>query len=191
MRYIDLLNSAVSNAQRGLTAQQAGTVDDALAIADTLFPTVSQAVCEAAAASEYRRSLIMRQKAITLVAGTATLSSDVLTHYIPDSVLIDPALTTKRYAYRQYPDFIRRGDRRLGIYTLQGGDTLQVIEPNVGFTVPLVATGTRTLTVPTVVVKPASATTAIDCVDEILSDLDEALANALRGSIIKEAGQAA
>lgn len=191
MRYIDLLNSAVSNAQRGLTAQQAGTVDDALAIADTLFPTVSQAVCESAAASEYRRSLIMRQKSLTLVAGTATLTSDVLTHYIPDSVLIDPAVTTKRYAYRQYPDFVRRGDRRLGIYTLQGGDTLQVIEPNVPFSVPLVATGARTLTVPCVIVKPATYTTAIDCVDEILSDLDEAMANALRGEIVKTAGAAA
>lgn len=170
---------------------QAAPIEDALAIADTLFPITSQGVCETAAASEYRRSLVMRQQALTLVAGTATLSGSVLTHYMTDSVLIDPAVLTKHYAFRQYPDFIRRGDKRLGIYTIQGDRTLQVIEPNIPFSVPLVATGARTLTVPMVVEKPALYTDQVDTSEEMESDLIEALAEALRGQIIKQAGAAA
>jgi hypothetical protein len=191
LRYIDLLNSAISNAQRGYPLAQAATVNDSLAIADTLFPTVSQAVCEAAAASEYKRSLLRREKSLTLVAGTATLTDDVLTHYIADATLIDPAVLTKRYAWRDYPDFIKRGDRRLGIYTMKGGNVIQVIDPNAGFTVPLVTTGTRTLTIPCVVVKPATETTTVDCPEEILSDLVEALSEALRGQQAKVAGETA
>src|SRR5258705_13504197 len=117
--------------------------------------------------------------------------STVLTYYSPAAFLTARRIKKKLYAYRQYPDFIRRGDRRLGIFTLRGSGVLQVIEPNAGFTVPLVATGARTLTVACVIDKPALATDQIDCVDEILTDLDEALSEALRGQIVKEAGAAA
>lgn len=181
MIYHDLLLSSVNNALRGVLPEQSAALD-AIGIADTLFPVVSQAVCEAAAASEYKRSLLRRSKSLTLVAGVDTLDDDVLTHYIADATLIDPAVLTKRYTWRDYPDFIKRGDRRIGIFSLQGMELL-VVEPGAAFAVPLVATGARTLTVPCVVVKPATATTEIDCPDAILSDLDEALAEALRGAL--------
>ena len=190
MRYQDLLLSAVNNAMRGVLPEQSAAID-AIGIADTLFPTVSQGVCEAAAADPSRRDLVRRQKSITLVTGAATLTSDVLVHYIQDSVLLDTANLSKRYAWRDYPDFVRRGDRRLGIYTVVGAHELQVIDPNQPFTVPLTASGARVLTIPCVVEKPTLATDQVDCTDEILSDLDEALANSLRGMIIKEAGVAA
>lgn len=163
---------------------------DAIGIADTLFPIVSQSVSETAADDEYRRSLLLREKSITLASGQAALTEDVLTHYIGDSTLIDPSNLNKKYAWRAYPDFIRRGDKRLGVFSLQGRSLL-VIEPNANFTVPLTASGARTLTVPCTVIKPATADDEIDAPDEIISDLDEALANALRGAIIKEAGAAA
>lgn len=187
MIYSALLYSSVNNAMRGMSPEQSAAID-AIGIADTLFPVVSQAVCEAAAADEYRRSLVLRTKTVTLVAGTATLTSDVLTHYIADATLLDLSNLTKHYAWRDYPDFVRRGDRRLGIFTLKSGTTLQVIDPSKPFSSPLTTTGDRELNIPCVVVKPASASTAIDCTDEILSDLDEALSNALRGQIVKEAG---
>ena len=189
MRYQDLLLSAVNNALRGMLPEQSAAID-AVGIADTLFPVVSQAVSETAATNEYKRSLLRREKSVTLSAGQATLTGDVLTHYIADATLIDPAFLTKHYAWRDYPDFIRRGDRRLGVFSLQG-TTLLVIEPNANFTVPLTASGARTLTVPCIVIKPATGTDDIDCPDEILSDLDEALSNALRGEIVKIAGAAA
>lgn len=190
MRYQDLLLSAINNAMRGVLPEQSAAID-AIGIADTLFPTVSQGVCEAAAADPARRDLVRRQKSITLVAGSATLTSDVLVHYIQDSVLLDTANLSKRYAWRDYPDFVKRGDKRLGIYTVVAGHTLQVIDPNQSFTVPLTASGARVLVIPTVVEKPALATDEVDCNEEVLSDLQEALAEALRGAIIKQAGQAA
>lgn len=189
MLYKDLLYSAINNALRGVPPEQSAAID-AIGIADTLFPVVSQSVCEAAATNEYKRSLLRREKSITLTAGQATLTDDVLTHYIADATLIDPVGLSKKYAWRDYPDFVRRGDKRLGVFSLQGTSIL-VIEPNANFTVPLTASGARTLTVPCVVVKPATASTDIDCPEEILSDLDEALSEALRGQLSKMAGAAA
>src|SRR5690349_18546331 len=116
MTYEDLLYSAVNNALRGVPPEQSAALD-AVGIADSLFPTVSQAVSEQAGTNEYKRSLLRRQKSITLTAGSATLSDDVLTHYIADATLIDPASLTKRYAWRDYPDFVRRGDKRLGVFS--------------------------------------------------------------------------
>jgi hypothetical protein len=188
--YSDLLYAAINNSLRGTIALQNPSVD-AIGIADTLFPVVSQSVCEAAAANDYKRSLLRREQSITLVAGTATLTDDALTHYVSDATLIDPSNLNKHYAWRNYPDFIKRGDRRLGVFTMKGGNVIQVIDPNVGFTVPLVTTGTYTLTIPSVVIKPATATTNVDAPDEIISDLEEALSEALRGMLPKAAGEAA
>jgi hypothetical protein len=181
--YENLLRSALGNATRGMAADQVAMIVDQLGIADTLFPIVSQAVSEAIATDEYKRSLLRREKSITLVAGTATLTDDVLTKFIADSVLFDPASLTKKYAWRDYPQFVRRSDPRLGEYTLRGGTLLMVRDPNQQFAVPLTATGARTLVVPCVVVKPATAATAIDAPDEVISDLDEALSTVLRGEL--------
>jgi hypothetical protein len=188
--YSDLLYTAINNSLRGTSALQNPSVD-AIGIADTLFDEVAQSVSEAAAADEYRRSLLRRTKSLTFVAGTATLTDDVFTDFIADATLIDPNSLSKHYAWRDYPDFIRRGDRRIGIFTVMGGDTIQIIDPNVGFTDPLTTTGARTLTTPCFVVKPAAATDPMDCPDQIISDLTEALSNALRGELTKVAGEAA
>lgn len=189
MTYEALLRSALSNATRGLTAEQAALIVDGLSVADTLFPIVAQAVSEAAAADEFRRSLLSRQKSITLVSGLATLDSDVLLNFVvTDATLFDPAGLGKKYAGRPYQQFVRHSDPRLGTFTING-TTLMVREPNQQFAVPLTATGARTLVTPCVVQKPATAATAIDAPDEIISDLDEALSESLRGQIIKMAGE--
>lgn len=159
-------------------------------IAETLFDEVSQSVCEAAAANEYTRSQVMRTKAITLTAGTATLDDDVLTHYMCDAELLNLSNLSFHYAWRAYPDFVRRGDRRLGVFTLKGSTSLQVIDPNQPFASPLTATGSRALTVPCLVVKPTSASTELDADPQIISNLTEALSNALRGVTAKMAGEA-
>ena len=190
MRYQDLLLSAVNNALHGVLPEQSAAID-AIGIADTLFPVVSQAVSEAAATDEYKRSLLLRTKSITLAVGSATLTADVLTHFIADGVLYDPASLSKKYAWRLYPQFIRSSDRRLGKFTLNGGDLLQVVEPNANFTVPLEATGARTLTIPCAVLKPALASDDVDAPAEVISNLIEALSESLRGQIVKMAGEAA
>ena len=186
--YQNLLLSAINNALRGIEANLSPAID-AIGIADTLFPIVSQAVSEAAAADPYKRSLLRRVKTVTLVAGQATLTDDVLTKFFSDATLLGTSLSS-HYAYRDYPDFVRKGDTRLGYFT-RNGTTLMVRDVGQSFTVPLTATGARTLVVPSVVVKPALSSDNVDCPDEIASDLDEALANALRGALIKEAGATA
>lgn len=155
---------------------------DAVGIADTLFPIVSQSVSEAAAADPAKRSLLRRVKTVTLVNGEATLTDDVLTKYFSDATLLGTNLN-QHYAYRDYPDFVRKNDLRLGYFT-RNGTTLMVRDVGQQFTQPLTASGTRTLVVPAVVVKPVLATDDIDAPDEIISDLDTALAESLRGQLL-------
>lgn len=188
--YSDLLYTAINNALRGTTALQNPSVD-AIGIADTLFDQVSQSVSMTAAMDEYKRSLLRREKSITLVAGTATLTDDVFTSYVADATLIDPNSLSKHYAWRDYPDFIRRGDPRIGIFTVSRGNIFQVIDPNANFAVPLTAIGARTLTIPCAVQKPALPTDDVDCPEEIISNLIEGLTESLRGEVSKIAGEAA
>lgn len=188
MTYEELLRSAMSNATRGMPPAQSAAID-ALSIADTLFPIVSQAVSEAAAADEFKRSLLRRVKSITLAAGSATLSDDVLTKYVADATLFDPANLNRRYAWRDYPNFVKTSDPRMGEFTVRGGTILMVRDPGQAFAVPLTASGARSLITPCVVVKPALATDDVDAPDEVISDLDEALAESLRSEIlVKTAG---
>jgi len=188
MIYTDLLLAAVNNALQGVLPEQSAAVD-AIGIADTLFPEVAQAVSEGAAADEFKRSFLRREKSLVLVAGAATLADDVLVRYIADATLFDPASLSKKYAWRDYPQFVRRSDPRLGVFTIQGGMELLVREPNQQFVVPLTATGARTLITPCVVTKPALATTDVDAPDVIISDLTEALSEALKGQLATVAGE--
>jgi hypothetical protein len=185
--YRQLIYAAVTNATRGQPPSLSPAVD-AEGIAETLFSIAAQAVSEAAAADPYKRSLLRREKSITLTAGTATLVDDVLTKYFPDATLIDATTLARRYAYRDYPDFVRRNDPRLGYFT-RNGTTLMVRDPNQSFTQPLTATGARTLVVPCVILRPVTADANVDAPDEILSDLIETLSESLRGELIKRAGE--
>lgn len=185
--YRQLIYAAVTNATRGQPPQSSPAVD-AEGIAETLFPIAAQAVSEAAAADPYKRSLLRRQKTVTLTAGQATLSDDVLTKYFPDATLQNTGQLGTRYAYRDYPDFIRRNDPRLGYFT-RNGTTLMVRDPNQNFTQPLTAIGQRLLTVPCVILRPLTADTAVDAPDELISDLIETLGESLRGELIKRAGE--
>lgn len=186
MRYVDLINAAVSNAIRNIDPPVSPNVD-AQGIAETLFPITSQSVSEAAADDPYKRSLLRRAKTVTLVAGEADMTSDVLTKYFPDATLLHASNLNWRYAYRDYPDFIRRNDPRLGYFT-RNEDTLMVRDPNQLFSIPLTASGARQLVIPCVVERPALATDDVDAPDELLSDLVEALTEGLRGELIKLAG---
>lgn len=187
--YRSLIYQAVTNALRNIDPPVSPNVD-AEGIAETLFPVVAQSVSEAAAADPAKRSLLRRQKTVTLVAGQATLTDDVLTKYFNDATLMNTSNLNQKYIYRDYPDFIRKNDLRFGYFT-RNGTTLLVRDVGQQFTSPLTASGARLLTTPCVVVRPATADTNIDAPEEIVSDISEALAEALRGQIIKIAGIAA
>lgn len=189
MTYRELIYSAVNNAMRNFSPPVSPNVD-AEGIAETLFPVIAQEVSETAASDPYKRSLLRRTKSVSLSAGLATLSDDVLTKYFADATLLKTDNLNFHYSYRDYPDFIRRNDLRLGYFT-RNGTTLMVRDPNQAFTIPLTATGTRSLVVPCVIERPSTADTAIDAPEEILSDLVDALSEALRGQLIQMAGEAA
>lgn len=177
--YKDLIYAAIDNAMRGMLPAQSPNLD-AETIAESLIPQVFQAVGEAAAADERKRSLLRRSKAISLAAGLATLTADVLTKYIEDATLTDPADLTKRYSWIEFHDFLRNAEVRLGYFTVRGGTDLLVRDPAQLYTEPLVATGARTLVIPCVPERPATADDPIDVPDVIGSDLVEALSEALR-----------
>lgn len=189
MTYRELIYASVNNAMRNLDPPASPNVD-AEGIAETLFPVVSQEVSEAAAADPYKRSLLRRTKTVLLSAGLATLSDDVLTKYFTDATLLKTDNLSFKYSYRDYPDFIRRNDLRLGYFT-RNGTTLMVRDPNQAFTQPLTATGPRDLVVPCVIVRPSTADADIDGPEEVISDLQDALSEALRGVLIQVAGETA
>src|SRR5438128_1031698 len=100
--YTELILQSVTNAMRGMQPSASPNLD-AQMIAETLFPITSQAVCESAASNPNKRSLLRRSKTVTLVAGQATLTDDVLTKFFGDATLQNTSDLTKHYAYRDYP----------------------------------------------------------------------------------------
>ncbi len=193
MTFQELIYTSLTNAMRGMPPNVAAS-SNAEMIAQTLFPEVSQSVCESIAADDERRQLLLRQKTLTFAAGEAVLTSDVLQDYLWDSVLVDATSSTtlrKKYTFRPYPQFIQPRDLRVGVYAVRGQDTVVLCDPAVPFASPLTTTGTRLLTTPAVVEIPSNPADDLDCPSQVLSDLTEALSNALRGQMTKLAGQEA
>jgi hypothetical protein len=177
-----------------MPADQAAWAVDQLGVADTLFNEVSQSVCQNIADNDERRQLLLRQKTLVFTAGEATLTSDVLQDYLWDSVLVDATSSTtlrKKYTFRPYPQFIQPRDNRVGVYAVRGADTMVLCDPNVSFASPLTSSGTRLLNTPCVIEKPAASTDDVVCPFQVESDLIEALSNALRGTLSRQAGEEA
>lgn len=189
MTYRELIYGAVNNAMRNLDPPVSPNVD-AEGIAETLFPIISRQVSDAAASDPYKRSFLRRTKTLTLTAGQATLSEDVLTNFFADATLLKTDNLGFKYSFRDYPDFIRLNDKRLGYFT-RNGLTLMVRDPGQAFTVPLTATGSRALVVPCEIVRPATADSDIDGPEDVLVELLAALTETLRGKLIRIAGEAA
>lgn len=161
---------------------------DATLIAQALVPDVFQAVGEAAALDERKRSLLRRNKTVSMTAGVGTLTDDVLTAYMEDATFFDPADLSKSYSWiREYYDFVNYADARLGYFNVRDGVTLLQREPGEDFATTLSFTGNMTLSIPCVPEVPASQDVAVDVVPEIASDIVEALAAALRGQLVKAA----
>ncbi len=183
------------NAARGMSPEQ--DISALLPVAESLWPSISQKVGELAAGSERKRSLLRRTKTLTVSNGEATISDDVLTAYLEDSTLYDPADLTKTYAWvRNWNDFINPSLAHqpyvnYGYYSVSGGVTFaqrepgELYDPSAGFT------GNMTLNIPCVPVKPATQTTAVDVPDEILNDIYEIGSEMLRGLLLTQAAQQA
>ncbi len=179
------------NATRGMSPEQ--DISALLPIAESLWPSISQKVGELAAGSERKRSLLKRTKTLSVGNGTATISSDVLTAYLEDSTLYDPADLTKTYSWvRNWNDFVNpslanQPYSNYGYYSVSGGVTFAQREPGELYDPSSGFTGNMTLNIPCTPVKPASQTTALDVPDEVLNDIYEIGSEMLRGLLLTQA----
>lgn len=193
MTYAEFINQSSWQALKGMPSGGSFDVDSLFPIAESLVPSVFQQVGEDAAGDERKRSLLRRNKTITVTSGSATVSDDVLTAYIEDSTYMDTSDLTKTYSWvRNFSDFIDPSlaaapFSNYGYFTMRDGVTLnqreagELYDPSSGFT------GSMTLNIPCVPLRPALASSALDVPDEILNDLLDVMAAALQGAVMKQA----
>ena len=189
MLYNELIYRMVAEAQRGGQEAQFANIDTQ-GIAEAMCPSIFQAVSEQCAAEENKRTLLMRAKTVTFTAGSATLSSDVLKEFLNESKFFDPNGLTKEYTWvRNFSDFTNQRlgtqDLLLGAYCNQYGDVLVVREPGVVYAPGSGSSLTYTLNIPCTIPIPATATSPVDCIDEVLNDLIDVGADMLRGSVLQ------
>lgn len=193
--YNEVIYQICWNATRGMSPEQ--DISALLPIAESLWPSISQKVGELAASSERKRSLLKRTKTLVVASGAATIDDDVLTAYLEDSTLYDPADLTKTYSWvRNWNDFINPSLANqpyvnYGYYSVSGGVTFAQREPGELYDPSSGFTGNMTLNIPCVPVKPATQTTAVDVPDEILNDIYEIGSEMLRGLLLTQAAQQA
>lgn len=188
-----MIFTLVSQAQRGTQAAQWNQLDTQ-GIAETLMPTVFQKIGEMAAGDERKRSLLKRTVSLSFTNGSATIPDYVLTQYLEDATYTDNDDLTKKYSWvREFSDFIDSSLQNppwsnLGYYNVTGGVTIRQIEAGVPYNPSSGITDTRSLNIPCVPVRPATAATDVDIPDEILSDIFAIGSELLRGEVMKKLG---
>jgi hypothetical protein len=122
-------------------------------------------------------------KTLTFANGAATLTSDVLTGDMFDSVLYDPADTDKDYSLvPEWNDFMKVYDPRIGYYTFSS-DSINAIEPGDVYVDGSGTSGTRKLVIACVPTIPALATSAIVAPAEFTNRALDMLVERLRGKV--------
>lgn len=175
----DLIYTASEAALVGIDPKTVAGID-VEGIAESLIPSVFQAVGEAVANDENKRSLLQREKTIVMAAGIGTVPDDVLTKCMDSSVFYNPANLTQKYSWAPYNQFLRTTETRLGWFTLLSSVTLLMRKPGEGFGTALTFTGNVKLLVSCSPVRPATADDPIDVPAEIESDLIDTLTAALK-----------
>lgn len=126
MTYQEMIDKAVLQSRIGLDPQSYSTRNEL--VANSLLSQVFQDVTLGYAGNI--RSLPRLTKTLTFTNGAATLTGDVLTGSLMDSVLYDPNDPTKEYSFiPEWDDFIRVYDDRVGYFTVRGDTNIYVIEP--------------------------------------------------------------
>lgn len=188
--YSELVYRIVSDAQRGSQAAQLANIDTQ-GIAESLIPSIFQQAAEEAAADESKRTLLKRSATLTFTDGVATVPSYVLTAYIKDATLINADdLSVKYSLVINWSDFIDPALRNppwsgYGYYSLPYQHTMNLTEPGVAYDPNSGASGDRLLNIPCVTEIPADADGVVVADDEIINDILDIGAAALRGEIMK------
>lgn len=153
--------------------------------AEALLPHVFAAVEMECAASPRRRSFLRKSKTVAVSNGAGALADDVLTKYLSDAVLSDPADRTKLYAWvPEWIDFVRPKDRRLGYYSVNG-QTLAMIEPGATYDAAAGFTGDVELVIPCGLTLPTLATDPVVIHPELADDIVLRLAAALKDGLFE------
>lgn len=181
MTFKEFIASSCQIALSGGDANQSQFLDMEMT-AEALVPTVFQNVALAAAANPDKQSLLRRTHTVTLTAGVGTLPGEVLTQCLHSATLTDPDDDTVAQDMSYVPqwfDFLeaKRFEPRLGYWNVKGDDELHYIRPTDDSETK---TGDVDITVASVPAIPATAGAVLVVPDEILSDLQAALANAIR-----------
>lgn len=112
------------------TAPKAATLPPSLdrvrAQFDAAFFSVNSALANTFAANQDNREMLRVASDVTFTSGSGALPDNVLEKYISDGTFVVSALT--KYSFRRYPDWLRGGDTRLGLWTVTG-ETMQAKTP--------------------------------------------------------------
>lgn len=188
-----MIYTIVSQAQRGTQSAQWNQLDTQ-GIAETLMPTVFQRIGEMAAGDERKRSLLKRTVSLSFTNGSATLPDYVLTQYMEDATYTDNDDLTKRYSWvREFSDFIDPSLQNApwsnyGYFNVSNGVTIRQIEAGTPYSPTTGITDTRSLNIPCLPFRPATAATDVDVPDEVLSDIFAIGSELLRGEVMQKLG---
>lgn len=167
---------------------QLGTQEDLTQVANAYALEAAKELSDEVAGDEQRRPMLMQAKTLTVIAGVATLTDDVLVEYLDDAEVYDPADLTKEYGRtKQRVDF--RAEKG-AVGTLSGcwiveGQTYSQLEPGKSFSGTLEFTGSITLEAICSIGLPASATTAITIHPQLEDDLVSKLTSKIVGDVKK------
>lgn len=174
----ELVDRALTIASAGMEPSLSPTLNAEM-LAEDVMPQVFAEVGVRLAHEERTRHLLRRLKTLAVVNGSVALSADVLSAYITDSVLFDPATITRLYAYLPWEYFSRETlDSRLGHYSV-AESVLYVTQPGSNYVPGSGPTISLSLAIPCVPEVPALATDNVIVTEEVADELTAALAKAL------------
>lgn len=192
MIFRELLDRSILEATRGLDPQTVALYDlDGMA--ENLYPQVAQDVASRLAKDPSLRHMLRRTVSVSLSAGYGVLPDEVLSEYMDESSIYDPTVLANDPLMTydsEWMDFVRDRETRLGHYALKGSDgadrTIGWRNPNQLYAATLTKTGNVNLNVPCTPAIPAASTDPILVPDEITTEIQNILAQRIRGQIDKD-----
>lgn len=184
MILLELIQRSVAMAVQGMDSPVVrAAVETAV---EPLVPVVFAQAGDELAKTERFRVLLRRTKQLAVVDGSVQLPDDVLSVYLDDAALIDPADTTKRYSLLPWHELVREQlDARLGHFAVEGEGTIHIVEPDTPYDPNAGPTTALALTIPCSPEVPASITDEVDVPAEIIDWLIMKLALALKPAALK------
>lgn len=161
-------------------------LDRIRAIFDASVFAINSQTAQAYAAREDRRELLRVARTLTFTSGDASLPNNTLKVYIEDCTFYVPSTPLNKYSYRPYPDWLRGGDPRLGLWT-QVGDTIKAKTPT-----PITAfSGSAAFSSIESPPVPTSESSEYVCPDDFIPDFEAAMIQYILGEIMETAAQTA